>query len=334
MLLKAKFSRTFLLSSRHALLLVVALLLLFTTRTTVVAADSSVRALNEFGHADVLQHAEAAATTQGSSVIILQRHDDTVVLQVPRAAPAPHQRHSSSASMVQQVSMPTNDGTSAAYLICSGLAGDARWLVQRLRQYTSRGWLTADTATLSAASLAKATSNLLQLFWGHPIGLAVASPTLRPLLQQQSDDDVTWGRPLGLQVALICLDNSSDATTKTLVYVLNPAGNIVCTNDFSSKKRKGIQILACLGHKQDAVRQALEQRLVIADKNAEPTTTTTDEDDNNKWLQDHVVPAIAQGLGLSVSALLQSRTVQVQTLSSSLSLRSNKQPPVVVLRKP
>ena len=333
MLHKTKFSRTFLLSSRHVLLLVVALLLLFTTTTTVVAADSSVRALNEFGHADVLQHAEAAATTQGSSVIILQRHDDTIVLQVPRAAPAPHQRHSSSASMVQQVSMPTND-KNAAYLICTGLAGDARWLVQRLRQYTSRGWLTtADTGT--AAALATATSNLLQLFWGHPIGLAVASPTLRPLLQQQSDDDVTWGRPLGLQVALICLDDDAAATTKTLVYVLNPAGNIVCTNDCSSKKRKGIQILACLGHKQDAVRQALEQRLVIADKNAEPTaTTTTDEDDNNKWLQDHVVPAIALGLGLSVSALLQSRTVQVQTLLSSSSLRSNKQPPLVVLRKP
>lgn len=294
--------------------------------TTLLFDDlsSSVRALNEFGNAEQLEAAQRA-TERASTIVLLQRGKVVHVVSVQQQQASSYQR-APCLQVVQRISMSVtqNDNTNhhdtsasaSAYLICTGLQGDARWLTQRLRRYASRLWDVSAAST--GAALAMAAAALLRLFWGHPVHVAVPSPVLQGMLQSSSSDssDISWGRPMGLHVALLSFDDSSTLTSSSSsaahVYVINPAGNIACTtagDDHDDEDdNESFQILACMGHAHDAVRQALER---VQHKQAAAAADYNDDE----WLEKVVLTAVAEGLGSTVSLLQASRRIQVQTLT-------------------
>jgi 20S proteasome alpha/beta subunit len=254
------------------------LLIVFTSLATLADAASqgdksflspyeSIRALDEFGNAKQLDFASKAAQEQSSLVILLQdpRTDQTWIVSLPQRPRAPHLR--TITPLVHPISMPIWGSKSpptdrSAFVVCTGLQGDARWLMKQLRQYTSRLWAMSDLSTPTGPALAHGVASLMRLFWGYPTDVSISSSVLRGVVEREE-----LARPLGLQVSLLVFDRDSRASNSTTlphVYDINPTGNIVdatsLANEGASEKKR-LQLVSCMGSQHHVVREKLEEAL-------------------------------------------------------------------------
>lgn len=282
----------------------------------------SVRALDEFGNAKQLQYATNAADQQASLVMILQHVDDTWILSIPSTTaahhggrPAHHRR--STMPLVQPLALPATDPSSiqnTAFLVCTGLQGDARWLTQYVRNYCSRLWETSDQRVPpTPAALATAVASLMRLFWGFPHQIAIASMTLQGVVSSARSAETTWARPLGLQVAVLALTqqhkpNGGGRAFLPKVYQINPSGNILDpATSTEASPNVSTRILCSMGNKNDAMRENMERNLAKLAEKSDIDTLQSEE-----ALEDFLWKAIAEVFGS-----VQGRVIRLQVLTGN-----------------
>lgn len=226
------------------------LLWLTTVAVSTAAATStyeSIRALDRSGQAVQLQHAQAAADQQGRLIVALtvQQGDDddssnerlVYILTTPRqtsAATPLYQRKESSTNGNAEVVVTNSIARNCPQrIVCSGVQGDARWLLERLRQYAKTVHVRYDTTQgLDVAQTVAALQRAV--FWGtdedawnHCLGT----------------DDSSWGRPMGVRTLVV-------DPVEGKLCIVEPSGVI------QYKKR-----VACLGKESEQVQRQLNEVL-------------------------------------------------------------------------
>jgi hypothetical protein len=223
-------------------------------------AYESVRLLNEYGSAAQLDAARAACFQRGQCVVAIRNHGDgsiwiisprpdlidrplnlrvgksttpfvlnggdatiddvTPLLQAVTSSPVASvldlTRLCNEVDELQELSTPP-----AVYVVCSGVATDAAWLVQQLRLYgkhiADRYSGTSTTAT--PAAFARVVAALKRRFWSYPETTEYSpwtSPGYDTLLQgyrnEQGQSTVWWGRPLGVCTMVLSVRPDTTAT--------------------------------------------------------------------------------------------------------------------------
>jgi 20S proteasome alpha/beta subunit len=261
-----------------------------TTTATTANADvyESVRTLDEYGQAVQLRNAQAAADQRGRLVLALQVPcrsknaseppnkicDDGesctwVVSPLPAAAPSHHRRtrqypppaQAQLPSLLEAVTFPEPDNVlqsstqpvPAVYLVCTGLHGDAVWLVQQLRQYAKTVAFTYNN--YQPTSLAGVTSDLKRHFWNYKDATSTKNKGLvawQPPCYDIFHNLPKWGRPLGIRTLVIgAYSNNSNnrrtTTTTTTVELVEPSGVV----------RRGGRLF-CMGKHHAALQKELQ----------------------------------------------------------------------------
>jgi len=214
-----------------------------TTNPPMMSDYESVRALDEYGNAVQIQHAQAAADQRGRLVLALRRpknkkNDDRAVVWIlsPAAPKAAHHRISSLSAtqqrLLQPVSSPepptvlrsttlttsNNQQHSAVYLCCTGVQADATWLLQAVRRYATG--LAERYGSHQPRSVAYAVAHYQSQFWNNSNGDECWTTTL--LAQGRQQQQPSWGRPLGVRSLVVTCCLSDDNMIR--LQVVEPSG--------------------------------------------------------------------------------------------------------------
>ena len=209
----------------------------------------SARALNQYGNSEQIQNAKKAATMHGTLVVAAHdaTNNSTMVLSVlddrhagqiesinsPKMLHLIHQNPSFTRSSYQKVA-----------LVCTGLKGDANWLVQRVRAYSHRVWTRYNTF-LDSSGAAFAVSQYMLRFWGYDDEDEEWTPSLLLDDMKRQNNQHIWSRPLGLVVMIL-------SSQRPYINVVEPSGIVQQYTAFSMGKNSN-EILEKLA---DVVKQA------------------------------------------------------------------------------
>jgi len=180
------------------------LFLLSTTLFLLTSANDyvSVRALDQFGNSVQLQHAREAAERHGRLVVAASADAAVVIVSVGNK-PA-----------VQSVTLPKLPGVADSGQVlavcCTGIKGDAMWLVQQVQQYVTMVWERYNHHPPAPEAMAHFISRLLGSFQGDPEGEWTSS------LERESHD---WARPLGLQTMIL-------SSAEPHILSMEPSGSV------------------------------------------------------------------------------------------------------------
>ena len=207
--------------------------------TTGLSSSSyvSVRALDRYGHSEQLQNALKAANLQGTLVVAARdpSRNSTIVLSLLEAPKKTgkilkdptmlHLLNNNPAFIQSSTSTPISTA-----LICTGLKGDARWLISNVRKYSHRVWERYNQF-LDTPGAALAVSKFTRKFWGYD----EKSEWQPGLLDQQSRSEdesreYQWGRPLGVVTMII-------SSSLPYIFVVDPSGVVQRYTAFATGKR-------------------------------------------------------------------------------------------------
>lgn len=244
----------------------------------------SVRSLDKYGHSEQLQNAMKAANLQGTLVVAARdaANNSTIflsLLDTNSILPSP-----SSALVSKNPSMlclingnpsfsMVNSGTPVqrTAIICTGLKGDAHWLVERVRTYSHRVWNRYNTF-VDASGVAYAVSKYMRRFW-HYDEEEEWTPGLLAQDLTRKDQQNSWSRPLG-----VCAMIASPSLP--CVFVVDPSGIIQKYSAFAMGRGSN-DVLKKLGDAMDepssdgkgkGVGKDLQGRLIEAIKSSVPST--------------------------------------------------------------
>jgi len=199
-----------------------------TTSSAATSSSSSyvsVRALDKFGHSEQLTHALKAANLQGTLVVAAhdQENNCTLVLSVldttatsasarvmPKIPRMMHLIHQKPPAF-----MTTSTNSIQTAVVCTGIKGDANWLIQQLQAYSHRVWTRYNTF-VGTSGIALATSKYMRQFWKYdPDDEYLPGRLIRD--DDHKDPSFQWGRPLGV-VAMIV------SAHVPYIFVVEPSG--------------------------------------------------------------------------------------------------------------
>lgn len=193
------------------LLLLYCLATLASTSTTSRSSYESIRALDESGQSIQLQHAGQAATSQGNLVMAIKHENNTIhILSVVHQHKHHHQRHRP-LDLVHTI-------TPNAFVACSGVQADTRWLVETLRLQQKQIQLRYGSSSGSSNWAQRLASVYRAVFWGLPEDDKNNKWQHARFLQLER----RWGRPLGVHT--IVLEGNQ-------LSVVEPSGVILCDDD-------------------------------------------------------------------------------------------------------
>lgn len=201
---------------------------------------TSVRALDKYGHSEQLQNAQKAANLQGTLVVVARDTSKNSTLVLSLLDPCKNSgRIYREPCMIQLinnnaafVTAGSGSGTIRTALVCTGLKGDANWLVQKVRRYSHRVWERYNTF-LDAPGAAFAVSKFSRKFWGYDEesewqpGLLLADQQGR---SQEERIIQSWGRPLGIVTIIL-------SSSVPYVFVVEPSGVVQRYTAFAMGKR-------------------------------------------------------------------------------------------------
>ena len=248
----------------------------------------SVRSLDKYGHSEQLQNALKAANLQGTLVVAARdaSNNSTIVLSlVDTSISSPASAIiSKNPSMLQLIngnpSFVANSGkkTQRTAIVCTGLKGDANWLVERVRTYSHRVWNRYNTF-VDAPGAAYAVSKYMRRFWHYDEEEEWAPGLLTQDLTRKEQAN-SWSRPLGV-CAMIA------SSSLPYVFVVEPSGVIQRysafamgrgSNDVLEKLGGAMKEGSTVGLDDQVTGSAedLQGRLIEAIKTAVVTTTKKD----------------------------------------------------------
>jgi 20S proteasome alpha/beta subunit len=190
---------------------------------------TSVRALDQFGHSVQLKHAREAAHGHGRLVLAAQsKTNETVVVSIG-SRPMVHQ-----ITLMAATDTENNDSCLVA-LCCTGVKGDASWLIQEMQSHAKRVWERYDHH-LDAAATAHVVSRLLGSFGGEDADQEWQSSVQREMTE--------WARPLGVQTMIL--------SPQTPILLVEPSGRVLSSSSFVKGPSVGI-----MGKDSDVLREKL-----------------------------------------------------------------------------
>jgi 20S proteasome alpha/beta subunit len=249
-----------------------------------LSSYEAVRALDSYGDAVQLRHAQAAADVQGRLVIAMERDGDEIwIFSVPPvqgtdskdAAAMPHYHRKSSKSgrnvgdnednsissgyMVQQLSLggvltsttTTTLPDETIAIVCTGIQADAVWLKRQLRAFCGSLWERYSIPNPSPVVMAQAVAFAKRLFWRYPLEkqwkMAIMASVMKS--SDSSSGSSSWARPLGLRTLVL----SSHQTPR--MQVVEPSGIIrpIEQQPFG---------IVCMGKNSEAIQAHLEEKVV------------------------------------------------------------------------
>ena len=164
---------------------------------------TSVRALDEFGDSVQLKHASEAVQRHGRLVLAGQSSSNETVVVSFGARPLLH-----------PITLFIGDDSVAntVALCCTGVKGDANWLVGEMQSHSKRVWERYNHP-LDAAAAAHAVSRLLGSFHGDDVKQEWQSSVIREKAQ--------WARPLGIQTMIL--------SQNMPILMVEPSGRVLST---------------------------------------------------------------------------------------------------------
>lgn len=199
-----------------------------TSSSSTPSSYVSVRSLDKYGHSEQLQNSLKAANLQGTLVVAARdaSNNSTIFLslldsssiETPTSAIL-----SKNPSMLHLLngnpSFLSNNGKNVqrTAIICTGLKGDAKWLIERVRTYSHRVWNRYNTF-VDAPGAAYAVSKYMRRFWNYDEE-EEWSPGLLSQDLTSNDKGNSWSRPLGV-CAMIA------SSSLPYVFVVEPSGVI------------------------------------------------------------------------------------------------------------
>jgi len=154
-----------------------------------LSSYESVRALDQYGNAVQLKHAQAAADVQGRLVIAINRSEETWIVSIPSV----HKHQKQQRGIVHLLHHPQQ---SCQAIVCTGIQADAQWLVRQLQVYSSRLWDRYDQ--YGSESMAQAVAFLKRRFWGYN-----EKEAYQGTAWSASQNDDQWARPIGVRTMVV-----------------------------------------------------------------------------------------------------------------------------------
>jgi 20S proteasome alpha/beta subunit len=191
----------------------------------------SARALDQYGNSEQIQNSKKAATLHGTLVVAAcdTAKNHTIVLSLRDRS------HSgfiaSNNDMVQLIHRnPSFIRSSSQHvaMVCTGIKGDANWLVERVRAYSHRVWTRYNTF-LDSSGAASAVAQYMLRFWGYDDEDEEWAPSLLLDEMKRQDNQHIWSRPLGLVIMIL-------SSQLPYIYVVEPSGIIQQYSAFAMGK--------------------------------------------------------------------------------------------------
>lgn len=237
---------------------------------------ASVRALDQFGNSVQLKHAREAARRHGSLVVAASGGKDNNVVVVSLG----------NRPMLHSITLPTledDDSSCSLALCCTGVKGDANWLVHEVHLQVAKIWERYNHHPSSPA-IAHLVARLLGSFGGEDVDQEWQSSIPR--------ESADWARPLGIQTMIA-------STKEPSILMLEPSGSVLQTKS----KKNGIS-WCTMGKDSDSFQEKLD-RLEL------------DESEGSDALQDKLVQLLLESLSKNDDI-----EVMVETLTNSGIARS------------
>jgi 20S proteasome alpha/beta subunit len=194
----------------------------------------SARALDQYGNSEQIQNAKKAATLYGTLVVAAfdTANNRTIVLSLrDRSHSTSFIASNDSPCMVQLIHKNPSFIISSSHhvaMICTGIKGDANWLVERVRAYSHRVWTRYNTF-LDSSGAAYAVAQYMQRFWGYEDEDEEWAPSLLLEEMKRQDNPHIWTRPLGLVIMIL-------SSQLPFIYVVEPSGIIQQYSAFAMGK--------------------------------------------------------------------------------------------------
>jgi 20S proteasome alpha/beta subunit len=177
---------------------------------------TSVRALDKFGQTQQLTNAREAAL-KGRQIIAASNGVATVVVSQGNQA------------ILHSINLPilstSGDDDEREHVLaicCSGIKGDASWLISQVQQYVAKVWERYNHHEVSSPAIAHYMSRLLGSFLQmHDVDNEWQSGLRR--------ETAEWARPLGIQTMIV---SSNDP----YILILDPSGRITKSRHESKNK--------------------------------------------------------------------------------------------------
>jgi 20S proteasome alpha/beta subunit len=197
---------------------------------------TSVRALDQFGNSVQLKHAREAADRHGRLVVAAAGNDNTVVVVSLGNRP-----------MVHSITLPTRDNNDEddshhLALCCTGVKGDANWLIAQVQEHVARIWERYNHHPYSPA-IAHLVARLLGSFGGEDVDQEWQSSIRR--------ESVEWARPFGIQTMIL-------STQDPFILMVEPSGRVLATTT-KRKKDKKTSSWCAMGKESDVVQEKLSR---------------------------------------------------------------------------
>jgi 20S proteasome alpha/beta subunit len=189
--------------------------------TPEISPYRSAQALDQYGNSEQIQYAKKAATLHGTLVVAAYdpANNRTIVLSLRDKTHSNFVATIDSLSMLQVIHKnPSFIRSSSQHVavVCTGIKGDATWLVERVRAYSHRVWTRYNTF-LDASGAAHAVAQYMLRFWGYEDEGEEWAPSLLLDEMKRQDNQHIWSRPLGLVVMIL-------SSKLPYIYVVEPSG--------------------------------------------------------------------------------------------------------------
>jgi 20S proteasome alpha/beta subunit len=213
---------------------------------------TSVRALDQFGNSVQLKHAREAADRHGRLVVAAAAGNDNTVVVVSLG----------NRPMVHSISLPTQDNNDDATtshhhlaLCCTGVKGDANWLVAQVQEHAAQIWERYNHHPYSPA-IAHLVARLLGSFGGEDVDQEWQSSIRR--------ESVEWARPFGIQTMIL-------STQDPCILMVEPSGRVLATTTTTkkgNKDKKTPSFWCAMGKESNAVREKQSRTELLGDDGA------------------------------------------------------------------
>ena len=146
-----------------------------------------------------------------------------------------------------------SDGNSNEHVLamcCSGIKGDANWLLSQVQRYVTSVWDRYNFAQLTSPALSHYISSQMGSFQSYKVDNEWQSGIGR-------ENDVDWARPLGIQTMILSLQDKDPN-----ILIVEPSGRVMVTGDMKSIKSTTSRQwhYACIGKDSDKIQQRLGQK--------------------------------------------------------------------------
>ncbi|KAL3934647.1 MAG: hypothetical protein SGARI_003299 [Bacillariaceae sp.] len=140
-------------------------------------------------------------------------------------------------------------------MCCTGIKGDANWLIRQIQKFSASVWERYNLPQMSTPSIAHVVARLMGRFAGYSEKDEWSTTIGLPGSQERDDDEenrsASWARPMGIQTMI--LSTAPSSTVPSLLQI-DPSGRILTP---LAKSSSGHVSVAAMGRDSDKIQRRL-----------------------------------------------------------------------------